>query len=47
MYNYLTGESLDNVPTFGVAHLAIDVDDWTDVGPRTARTELYLEPKQI
>ncbi len=27
VYNYLTGESLENIPTFGVAHLVIDVDE--------------------
>lgn len=37
----------DNLPTAGLAIFDFDIDDWTDVGIRRGRLELFVSPKLL
>ena len=37
----------DNLPTAGLAIFDFDIDDWTDVGLRRGRLELFVSPKLL
>jgi phosphohistidine phosphatase len=37
----------DNLPTAGLAIIDFDIDDWTDVGLRRGRLELFVSPKLL
>jgi phosphohistidine phosphatase len=41
------GALADNLPTAGLAVLDFDIDDWTDVGLRRGRLELFVSPKLL
>ena len=41
------GALADNLPTAGLAIFDFDIDDWTDVGLRRGRLELFVSPKLL
>ena len=41
------GALADNLPTSGLAIFDFDVDDWTDIGIRRGRLELFVSPKLL
>jgi phosphohistidine phosphatase len=41
------GALADNLPTAGLAIFDFDIDDWTDVGFRRGRLELFVSPKLL
>ena len=41
------GALADNLPTAGLAIFDFDIDDWTDVGIRRGRLELFVTPKRL
>ncbi|MCO6412673.1 MAG: histidine phosphatase family protein [Thiogranum sp.] len=46
LYNALTGETLDNLPTCAVAVIEFDVEDWRAVHPGLGRSVLLEYPKK-
>ncbi len=38
---------LDNLPTAGYAHLSLDIDGWSMLGPRCGRLEQTLFPREL
>jgi phosphohistidine phosphatase len=46
LYNALTGETLDNLPTCAVAVIEFDLDDWRAVHPGLGRVALFEYPKK-
>ena len=46
LYNHLAPEAIDNLPTFGVAHLGFESGDWR-LGPGAARVIELIFPKRI
>lgn len=46
LYNALTGETLDNLPTCAVAVIEFDLDDWRAVHPGLGRATLLEYPKK-
>lgn len=47
LHNTLSGESLDNMPTFGVAHLELDAAQWKSVRAGCGRVIEFLAPKTM
>lgn len=47
LYNHLCTQTADNLPTFAVADLQLDIDTWSDLHPHCATLENFLKPKLI
>ena len=45
--NALTGSSIGNVPTCGVARVTLDVDTWTAVKPARGKLVSFYVPKEL
>jgi phosphohistidine phosphatase len=41
------GALAENLPTAGLAIFDFDIDDWTDIGLRRGRLELFVSPKLL
>jgi phosphohistidine phosphatase len=41
------GALADNLPTAGLAIFDFEIDDWTDIGLRRGRLELFVSPKLL
>ena len=44
--NELTGESIDNIPTYGVVHATLAIESWRDLDQATAQLILFDYPKK-
>jgi phosphohistidine phosphatase len=47
LYNRLVDTPVDNLPTFAVAHLALDARDWAAIARSRAREAKLLLPKEL
>lgn len=43
--NYLTDEYIDNVPTCGIVHIELEIDDWQQIGQATGSRIFFITPK--
>lgn len=43
--NYLTDEYLDNVPTCGIVHIELEIDNWQQIGQATGSRLFFITPK--
>ena len=41
------GALADNLPTAGLAVIDFDIDDWTDIGLRRGRLDVFMSPRLI
>lgn len=46
MLNYLAGESIDNLPTSGVAQIEFDIDSWKEVSGHSGKLIILDFPKK-
>jgi len=44
---YLTNEYIDNVPTCGIVHIELDINDWQQIGEGTGAQLLFITPKML
>ncbi len=45
LYEFLCPDTADDLPTFAVVDLNINVDDWGKIDPQNATLEHFLKPK--
>ncbi len=43
--NYLTDEYIDNVPTCGIVHIELDINDWQEIGQGSGARLFFITPK--
>ncbi|HJN48838.1 MAG: histidine phosphatase family protein [Pseudomonadales bacterium] len=43
--DYLTDEYIDNVPTCGIVHIQLEIDDWRQIGPGSGTRLFFITPK--
>jgi phosphohistidine phosphatase len=43
--NYLTDEYIDNVPTCGIVHIELEIDDWQQIDQGTGTRLFFITPK--
>ena len=45
--NQLSGESINNIPTAGITHIAIDRDQWQKTGSNSGKLVFFDYPKRL
>jgi phosphohistidine phosphatase len=47
VYNILTGDHLDNLPTSGIASIAFNIDEWDEIGLKPGEKKFIYTPKNL
>ena len=45
--NHLTDEYIDNVPTCGIIHIELAIDEWHEIGRRSGTQLFFITPKML